>query len=54
MGTKPALSTGNAVRSTTLTGWNPVTFVAGDIWGFNLDAVTNATFISFTLEVTGH
>lgn len=54
MGTKPALSTGNAVRSTTLTGWNPVTFSPGDIWAFNLDAVTNATYINFNLEVTGH
>ena len=51
MGTKPALSTGNAVRSTTLTGWSPTTFSAGDIIGFNLDAVSNALTIVFSLEI---
>jgi len=50
MGTKPALSTGNAIRSTTLTSWN-VNFSVGDIFGFNLDAVTVATRISFIIEV---
>ncbi len=50
MGTKPALSTGNAIRSTTLTSW-AVNFAAGDIFGFNLDAVSAATRISFILEV---
>lgn len=48
---KPALSTGNAVRSTNLTGWT-TSFSAGDIFGFNLDAVTVATKITFALEVT--
>ena len=51
MGTKPALSTGNAVRSTTLTGWSPTTFSSGDIIGFNLDAVSNALTIVFSLEI---
>lgn len=51
MGTKPALSTGNAVRSTSLTGWSPTTFSAGDIIGFNLDAVSNALTIVFSLEI---
>lgn len=49
MGTKPALTTGNALRSTTMTSWT-TTFTAGDIFGFNLDAVTSATNIVFVLE----
>lgn len=52
MGTKPALSIGNAIRSTTLTGWNPVAVTANDIIGFNLDAVTVATKLTFELEIT--
>jgi hypothetical protein len=52
MGTKPSLSTGNAIRSTTLTGWSPTTFVAGDIFGFNIDAVTVATKLTFEIEYT--
>lgn len=51
MGTKPALSSGNAVRSTTLTGWSPVSFSAGDIIGVNIDALANATWMQFKLEV---
>lgn len=48
MGTKPALSTGNAIYSTTLTSW--VTGVTNkDIWGINLDACANATNITFEL-----
>lgn len=50
MGVKPALSTGNAIRSSTLTSWS-VNFSAGDIFGYNLDAVTVATRISFIVEV---
>lgn len=49
MGTKPALSTGNTISSTTLTNW-VTTFKKGDVFGFNLDAVTTATKITFTLE----
>lgn len=48
---KPALSTGNAKRSSNLTGWT-VAFAAGDIFGFNVDAVTAATKITFELETT--
>ena len=51
MGTKPALSTGNAVRSTTLTGWSPTSFSAGDILGFSIDALANATTLVFSLEI---
>lgn len=50
MGTKPELSSGNAVRSSTLTAWNPTAVTAGDIWAANLDATANATWIKFTLE----
>jgi hypothetical protein len=52
MGTKPALATGNALRSTTFTGWSTTTFAANDIWCINIDACSAATKISFYLEVT--
>ena len=51
MGTKPQLSTGNAQRSTTLTSWSTA-FSSGDIFGFNVDAASNATRITFSLEVS--
>jgi len=51
MGTKPALSSGNVIRSSSLAGWTPVKFSAGDIFGFNIDACSNATWISLTLEI---
>jgi hypothetical protein len=51
MGTKPALSTGNAVRSTTLTGWTTTAIAAGDIIGFDVFASSAALTIQFTLEV---
>lgn len=51
MGTKPALTTGNAVKSTTLTGWT-TSIAAGDILIINVDAVTAATKINFGLEIT--
>lgn len=48
MGTKPALATGNAIASTTLTNWS-TPIAANDIVGYNLDAVSNATFIQFVV-----
>lgn len=51
-GSKPALSTGNAIHSTTTTGWATVAVSANDIFGFNLDAITNATKITLTIEIT--
>lgn len=48
MGTKPALSTGNVIESTTLTSWN-TTVTKGDIWGINVDACANATNIVFQI-----
>lgn len=51
MGTKPALSTGTAIRSTTRTAWT-TSVSANDIFGFNLDAVSSATKINFELEIT--
>lgn len=48
MGTKPALATGNAIKSTTLTGWD-ASFVADDIFCINIDACAVATKINFTL-----
>ena len=52
MGTKPALSSGNAVRSSTMTGWTTLAIAAGDILGFNIDASANGTVINFELEVS--
>jgi hypothetical protein len=51
MGTKPALSIGNHIRSATLTGWT-TSFSAGDIFMFNVDATTNGTAITFIIEYT--
>jgi len=51
MGTKPALSTGNAIHSTTLTSWTTAV-TANDILAFNLDACTNATTLTFVLVIT--
>lgn len=48
MGTKPALATGNAIKSTTLTGWN-TSFTADDIFCVNIDACANATKISLLI-----
>lgn len=49
-GIKPALTTGNAIRSTTLTGW--ITSVsAGDIFCINIDAVTISTLLNFEIEI---
>ena len=45
----PALSTGNAVRSTTLTGWTTA-LTPGDIFAFNINAVSAATKIFFNIE----
>ncbi len=50
MGTKPALSTGNAIYSTTMTGWT-LTFQANDIFCINIDACTGATKIDFQCDI---
>ncbi len=48
MGTKPALALGNAIKSTTLTGWT-TSFDADDIFCINIDACTAATKINFII-----
>lgn len=48
-GAAPALSTGNAVRSTVVTGWTS-SLTPGDIFAFNVNAVSAATKIFFQLE----
>lgn len=48
MGTKPALSTGNVIESSTLTAWT-TSVAKGDIWGINVDAVSVATNIVFQI-----
>lgn len=44
----PAISTGTAKHSTTLTGWTTAV-TANDIFGFNINAVSGATEISIVL-----
>jgi hypothetical protein len=46
----PSLSTGNVIRSSTLTGWTTA-IAAGDILAFNIDAVANALTIKINLEL---
>jgi len=48
MGTKPALASGNAVHSTTLTGWT-TSVAAHDRIAINIDAVTVATWAEITV-----
>lgn len=48
-GNRPALSSGNALRSTNMTNWT-TTFTAGDIFGFNLDATSNASWAQIAIE----
>jgi hypothetical protein len=48
MGTKPQLTTGNALYSITMTGWT-TTYAAKDIFCVNVDACANATYIQFLL-----
>lgn len=49
---KPALATGTAIHSTTLTGWSTgVNVAANDIFGFNLDAVATATKLTLVLQI---
>lgn len=45
----PALSSGTALHSTTMTGWT-TTSAANDIWGININTVASATKASFTLQ----
>jgi len=47
-----AISTGTAVRSTTLTDFTSTAVTAGDIFGFNIEAVATATEMSFILEIS--
>lgn len=47
---KPALATGTAIHSTTLSGWT-TSVTANDIFGFNLDAVSGATKLTLTVEI---
>ncbi len=45
----PAIASGTAIHSTTLTGWT-TSVAANDILGFNLDAVATAKYISVTIQ----
>jgi len=46
----PAISTGTAIHSTTLTSWT-TSVAANDIIGFNLTAVATAKYITINLQV---
>lgn len=50
-GTKPALATGNAITSTTMTGWT-TSFAANDMFCVNVDACANATKLQLLFKVT--
>jgi len=47
---KPALATGTAIHSTTLTSWTTAV-AANDIFGFNLDAISGATKLTLVLQI---
>jgi hypothetical protein len=47
-----AISTGTAIRSTTLTDFTTTTVSANDIFGFQVTAVATATKLLFELEIT--
>lgn len=47
---KPALSSGTAVRSTSLPGWT-TSVAANDLFGYYLDAVATATKLSLVVEM---
>jgi hypothetical protein len=46
---KPTLSAVNKNEDSTLTGWTR-TFMAGDIFGFNVDSATTVTKVALVLE----
>jgi hypothetical protein len=47
MGTKPALTVNNVLRSSTTTGWTTLALAKGDILIFNVDACSVATQLQF-------
>lgn len=47
-----SISTGTAIRSTTLSDFTTTTVTANDIFGFEITAVSGATRIDFQLEIT--
>lgn len=46
-----ALSTGTAIRSTTLTDFTTTTVTAGDIFAYNIEAVSGVTEMTFNLQI---
>lgn len=47
-----SISTGTALRSTTLTDFTSTTVTSGDIFAFNISAISGVTEIDFQLEIT--
>lgn len=47
-----AISSGTAIRSTTLTDFTTTTVSAGDIFAYNIEAVASVTEMTFNLEIT--
>ena len=47
-----SLSSGSAVRSSTVTDFTSTTVSVGDIFAFNIEAVATATELNFGLEIT--
>lgn len=52
MSVKPALTTGNVLYSSNVTGFTSTVVTANDIFAFNLDAVSAATRVVFKLFVS--
>ena len=48
---KPTISSAVKATSTSLTGWT-TTFSAGDVFGFNIDSISTATWAELTLQIT--
>lgn len=47
----PAISTGTAIHSTTLTGWT-TSVAANDIFAINLKVVSGATFVNIVIQAS--
>lgn len=47
-----SLATGTAIQSTTITDFTTTTIIAGDMFAFNLSAVSGVTSLQFQLQIT--
>lgn len=47
-----SIASGTYIRSTTLSDFTTTTVTANDIWAFNIEAVSGATQLTFSIEIT--